>query len=215
MGLRTVVTYNPAQAGRALRNDRADDPWGVWKRTKVQAFQTRQPLYMAFVAGFVLLLFAATRGAEPWMACAMGAMMIAVRDRAHLLLLLVPVRGHLPLQEETGGGGDPAAATASTGFIDWAPTKYLPRQGDLGELEDVAVARRAVHVHVGRDAGRVRLDPVPLRVSPGETEVAPAGADDEGAAGAPHARGAAKNPPADADAGNETGRRRIARAACF
>jgi hypothetical protein len=135
MGLRTVVTYNPAQAGRALKNDRAEDPWGVWKRTKVQAFQNRRPLYMAFVAGFVLLLFAATRNAEPWMACSMGAMMIAVGIEltCYYYSFLFAVTFLYKKREEVGA--ILLAATAATGFIDWAPTKYLPDKGIWANLK--------------------------------------------------------------------------------
>ncbi len=135
MGLRTVVTYNPAQAGRALRNDRADDPWGVWKKTKVEAFHARRPLYMAFVAGFVLLLFAATRGAEPWMACAMGAMMIAVGIEltCYYYSFLFAVAFLYSKRQEVGA--ILLTATAATGFIDWAPTKYLPDKGIWAHLK--------------------------------------------------------------------------------
>ena len=53
MGLRTVVTYSPSEAGRSMQNARDEDPWGQWKRAKVATFKRRVPLYLLFVAGFV------------------------------------------------------------------------------------------------------------------------------------------------------------------
>ena len=61
MGLRTVVTYSPSEAGRSLQNSRLEDPWGTWKRAKVATFKRRFPLYLLFVAGFVGMLFAGLR----------------------------------------------------------------------------------------------------------------------------------------------------------
>jgi len=78
MGLRTVVTYSPSEAGRSLQDSRDEDPWGKWKRAKVATFNRRFPLYLLFAAGFAALLFASLRKTEPWVACAMGSMMIAV-----------------------------------------------------------------------------------------------------------------------------------------
>jgi hypothetical protein len=135
MGLRTVVTYNPAQAGRVLRNDRADDPWGVWKKTKVATFQARKPLYLFFVAGFVLLLFAATKTAEPWMALAMGSMMIAIGIELTCYYYSFLFAVAFLYKKRHEAGAILLAATAATGFIDWAPTKYLPDSGIWGRLK--------------------------------------------------------------------------------
>ena len=103
MGLRTVVTYSPSEAGRSLQNSRREDPWGKWKRAKVATFQRRLPLYLLFAAGFVGHV---VRGA------AHDRAVDRVRDgldddrrrrRADLLLLLVPVRDDLPVQQTEGG----------------------------------------------------------------------------------------------------------------
>src|SRR4029078_2575664 len=59
MGLRTVVTYSPSEAGRSLQDNRLEDPWGKWKRAKVATFNRRLPLYGLFVLGFAGMLFAA------------------------------------------------------------------------------------------------------------------------------------------------------------
>ena len=48
MGLRTVVTYSPSEAGARCRTIATPDPWGTWKKTKVATFQRRLPLYLLF-----------------------------------------------------------------------------------------------------------------------------------------------------------------------
>ena len=58
------------------------------------------------------------------------------RGRADLLLLLVPVRGRrLLYQKRHEAGAILLGATALTGFIDWAPTKYLPDTGIWANLK--------------------------------------------------------------------------------
>ncbi|SRR6266540_28582 len=135
MGLRTVVTYNPSQAGRALKNDRLEDPWGTWKKTKVAAFHDRRPLYLLFAAAFMVLLFAALRVSEPWMACAMGAMMIPVGIEltCYYYSFLFAVAFLSYKRREVGIAL--LLVTAATGFIDWAPTKYLPDTGIWANLK--------------------------------------------------------------------------------
>ena len=135
MGLRTVVTYSPSEAGRSLRNDREADPWGTWKKTKVATFQRRLPLYLLFCVGFVGMLFAALRNAEPWVACSMGAMMCAVGIEltCYYYSFLFAVAFLYSKRKEAGA--ILLGVTALTGFIDWAPTKYLPNTGVWGMLK--------------------------------------------------------------------------------
>src|SRR6185295_3784261 len=106
-----VVTYSTSEAGRSLQNSRAEDPWGVWKRAKVATFKRRLPLYLLFVAGFIAV------GIE--LTCYYYSFLFATtflyykRKEAGAILLGV---------------------TAATGFIDWAPTKYLPTTGPLANF---------------------------------------------------------------------------------
>ena len=129
MGLRTVVIYTPSEAGRVLKNDRLEDPWGTWKKTKLATFHRRAVLYLAFVVGFMVILFGALRDAEPWVACAMGAMMMAVGVEltCYYYSFLFAVTFLYYKRHEVGA--ILLGVTAATGFIDWAPTKYLPDTG--------------------------------------------------------------------------------------
>jgi hypothetical protein len=134
MGLRTVVTYSPSEAGRSLQNSRHEDPWGVWKRAKVATFKRRIPLYALFVIGFAGLLFASLRSTEPWIACAMGSMMIAVGIELTCYYYSFLFATTFLYSKRKEAGAIMLGVTALTGFIDWAPTKYLPATGPLANL---------------------------------------------------------------------------------
>ncbi len=134
MGLRTVMTYSPSEAGRSLQNSRHEDPWGVWKRAKVATFKRRIPLYLLFVAGFGALLFASLRGTEPWIACSMGSMMIVIGIELTCYYYSFLFATTFLYSKRKEAGAILLGVTAATGFIDWAPTKYLPSTGPLANL---------------------------------------------------------------------------------
>jgi len=135
MGLRTVVTYSPSEAGRSLQNSHDEDPWGVWKRAKVQTFKRRVPLYLLFVAGFVAMLFAALRNnTDPWITCAMGSMMIPVGIELTCYYYSFLFATTFLYSKRKEAGAIMLGVTAATGFIDWAPTKYLPSTGPLANF---------------------------------------------------------------------------------
>jgi len=134
MGLRTVVTYSPSEAGRSLQDSRDEDPWGKWKRAKVATFKRRFPLYLLFAAGFAALLFAALRTTEPWVACAMGSMMIAVGIELTCYYYSFLFATTFLYSKRKEAGAILLGVTAATGFIDWAPTKYLPTTGPLANV---------------------------------------------------------------------------------
>lgn len=135
MGLRTVVSYNPAEAGRVLRTDRLEDPWGAWKKQKLITFDKRLPLFLLFVAGFVVLLFTALRNAEPWVACSMGAMMMAVGVELTCYYYSFLFAVSFLYAKRREAGAILLGVTGVTGFIDWAPTKYLPNTGIWANLK--------------------------------------------------------------------------------
>ena len=126
MGLRTVVAYSPSEAGRVMKDDWQEDPWGPWKRQKLQTFHQRRWLNDLLIAGFVALLYVALRDAEPWVACSMGAMMIAVGVEltCYYYSFLFAVAFLYAKRREAGA--ILLGATAITGIIDWSPTRYLP-----------------------------------------------------------------------------------------
>jgi hypothetical protein len=132
MGLRTVVTYSTSEAGRSLQDSRDEDPWGKWKRAKVATFHRRRPLYALFCLGFAAMLFAALRtNSEPWFACAMGSMMIAVGIELTCYYYSFLFATTFLYSKRKEAGAIMLGITGATGFIDWAPTKYLPSTGPL------------------------------------------------------------------------------------
>ena len=181
MGLRTVVTYSPSEAGRSLRTIVTKIRGARGRRTKVDHVQAAAAAVPAVRRRLRRLLFAALRTTDPWVACSMGAMMMRRRGRADLLLLLVPVRGRLPLlANERRSGAILLGVTAATGFIDWAPTKYLPNTGFWANLKmsqwlDEQYMWMSVATLVG-----LRLDHVPVRVP----RTRPSGANRRSGAGA-------------------------------
>jgi hypothetical protein len=126
MGLRTVVAYSPSEAGRVMKDDRQEDPWGPWKRQKVQTFHARFPIYVLLAGGFMVLLYQALRDAEPWVACSMGAMMMAVGVELTCYYYSFLFAITLLYHKRKEAGLILLGITAMTGLIDWSPTRYIP-----------------------------------------------------------------------------------------
>ena len=126
MGLRTVVAYSPSEAGRVMKDDRQEDPWGPWKRQKVKTFHARYPLYVLLAGGFLVLLYQALRDAEPWVACSMGAMMMAVGVELTCYYYSFLFAITLLYHKRKEAGVILLGITAMTGLIDWSPTRYIP-----------------------------------------------------------------------------------------
>ncbi len=126
MGLRTVVSYSPSEAGRVMRDDRLEDPWSTWKKTKLVTFHRRFPIYLVFAGAFVVLLFGALRDAEPWVACCLGATMMAVGVELTCYYYSFMFAIAFLYSKRREAGAILLGVTAMTGFLDWAPTRYLP-----------------------------------------------------------------------------------------
>lgn len=126
MGLRTVVAYKPSESGRMMKDDRQEDPWGPWKRQKLVTFHHREFFYFVLVAAFVALLTVALKDAEPWVACSMGAMMIAIGVELTCYYYSFLFAVAFLYEKRKDAGAILLGVTAATGFIDWAPTRYLP-----------------------------------------------------------------------------------------
>ncbi len=78
MGLRTVLTYRPSEVGRHLVSDAESDPWLRWKRARLAAWERSKPLAAALLVGLLALLGrAVARHPEPWLAAALGTVVIA------------------------------------------------------------------------------------------------------------------------------------------
>ena len=134
MGLKTVMIYRPSEAGHFLKNDKLEDPWGHWKQVKLQTYErTRLPFYLAVLA-FTVLLWRALRGVKPWVALSMGATMMAIPFELTCYYYSFMFVVALLYEEQPEAGALLLAATAITGFIDWAPTRYLPNTSPWNHL---------------------------------------------------------------------------------
>ena len=126
MGWRTVMTYNPNQQSRDLRSDRLEDPWKDWKDARLRTFHERAWLYWLGIIVFLAFLYKAVRGFEPWSAAALASLLIAVIPELtcyYYSFLLVMA---LLWVKRPEAGVAMTAVAAATGFIDMAPTQYLP-----------------------------------------------------------------------------------------
>jgi hypothetical protein len=79
MGWRTVVSWRPSTIGAKLRNSDEIDGWAKWKAARVENYRTGFPVFVIVIAGALGVLYYALRGhtAEPWLAAAAGAGVIA------------------------------------------------------------------------------------------------------------------------------------------
>jgi hypothetical protein len=78
MGLRTVLSYDPAARARDIADPSLDDPYEPWKQAREEAFARRRVVYGALVLGFVALLAAAVRGQPDWVTLVLGAGLVPV-----------------------------------------------------------------------------------------------------------------------------------------
>jgi hypothetical protein len=77
MGLRTVVSFRPAEIGRHLVSDQVTEPWARWKVARLAAWDRSKGLAgcLALVA-LTLVAVAAARHRELWVGTALGAAFI-------------------------------------------------------------------------------------------------------------------------------------------
>jgi hypothetical protein len=134
MGWRTVVVYKEEEAGRFLKSDRLEDPWKDWKDARLRAFGQRKWLYVAGVLAFAGFLFRAVRGFSAWESAALSSLMIAVIPELTCYYYSFLIVTALLWVKRREVGIALLAATALTGFIDLAPTQYLPASFPWGRL---------------------------------------------------------------------------------
>ena len=126
MGLKTVMIYRPSEVGQILKNDKLEDPWGHWKQVKLKTAERSKFLLIVAQLAFLVLLWKAARGVEPWVALSMGTMMMAIMFELTCYYYSFMFVVAFLYEKRKEAGALLLAATAMTGFIDWAPTRYLP-----------------------------------------------------------------------------------------
>jgi hypothetical protein len=129
MGLKTVTIYRPSEVGRFLKNDKLEDPWGHWKQVKLETAKRSSFLLHLAQLAFVVLLWRALRGVEPWVALSMGTMMMAIMFELTCYYYSFMFVVAFLYEKRKEAGALLLGSTALSGFIDWAPTKYLPNTG--------------------------------------------------------------------------------------
>jgi hypothetical protein len=120
------MIYRPSEVGRFLKNDKLEDPWGHWKQVKLKTAERSAFLLHLAQLGFVILLWRALRGVEPWVALSMGTTMMAIMFELTCYYYSFMFVVALLYEKRKDAGALLLAATFMTGFLDWAPTKYLP-----------------------------------------------------------------------------------------
>src|SRR5262249_25732975 len=141
MGLKTVLIYRPSEVGRKLQDTKLTDSWGHWKQVKLATGKRTKPILVLAEIAFLVLLWRALRGrgrrpaseatgpppgVEPWMAVSMGTMFMAILFELTCYYYSFMFVAALLYEKRKEAGALLLAATATTGFLDWAPTKYLP-----------------------------------------------------------------------------------------
>ena len=72
-----MFAYHPSETGRELRESGKMDVWGKWKERKLFRWDQRKPIYVALFVVLVVFLATAAFKADPWVATALGAPMLA------------------------------------------------------------------------------------------------------------------------------------------
>src|SRR4029079_11180284 len=72
VGLRQLVTFDPATRSSSVRELWLDSPWDGWKDARLRLFEERFWLYVALVAVYLAILARATAGQPLWTTLILG-----------------------------------------------------------------------------------------------------------------------------------------------
>jgi hypothetical protein len=78
VGLRTVLSYDHAKRMVAVDDAFVGDPYDPWQGAREETFARRLPLFVALVAGFMLLLAASVREQPPWASVVLATGLVTV-----------------------------------------------------------------------------------------------------------------------------------------
>jgi hypothetical protein len=78
MGLRPLLAWHPTETARELVDSSLPDPYEPWKQARRLRFESRRPLFVALVAGYLALLAVSVRGRPAWVALVLGAGLVPV-----------------------------------------------------------------------------------------------------------------------------------------
>lgn len=130
MGLRTVLSHRPGNAGRDLRDSALLDPWQKWKEARLAGFDEAKPIFVLLMFGFIALLWRALRNAEPWAAATLAASLIAVLfELTSYYYAFILVLGLLAAKHERYAAWLLGLTTASC-LVAVAPLPFMPSWED-------------------------------------------------------------------------------------
>jgi hypothetical protein len=78
MGLKTALGYDPATRASRMRDPNAADPFDEWKNAREYFYSTREPILIALLVLFCVMLGRAGDREPDWVAACLGAGMIAL-----------------------------------------------------------------------------------------------------------------------------------------
>jgi hypothetical protein len=132
MGLKTVVSYRPSKAGHLTWERGTTDPSAKWRQGRIESFQALRPLFWVAIAAFLALIYRSLRKVEfePWMALAMGTMLIAVGAELTCYYYCFAIAVALLHSQRPEVGFWLFALSVVVGFIGWAPLPFMSSWDD-------------------------------------------------------------------------------------
>jgi len=105
MGLRTVLSWRPWSNAKHLKDERLEDPFKVWKETRLANFEKLKPLFYLLNLALLWLVFRRSRDEEPWFAAALcGIVMIpaATELTCYYYAFMIPAAFLMERRREIG-----------------------------------------------------------------------------------------------------------------
>jgi hypothetical protein len=72
VGLRVVLAFDPNMRAERISKFWIDSPWDAWREARQRTVQQRRVFQIAIVGAFLILLTAAVRGRDDWVALTLG-----------------------------------------------------------------------------------------------------------------------------------------------
>jgi len=148
MGLKVVASFSPSSRERVVSRQDGPRRYTLWQQGRKSTFQQRRPIFYLMVAGFLLLLWRATRGLPAWHAAALsaGLLPVALESNCYYMALLLP-HGLLAGVSDIAAVGLNLFACASRLIpliTPWFDEQYLAMSVLVVLLAVVAAAREAI-----------------------------------------------------------------------
>jgi hypothetical protein len=129
MGLRTVLSYRPANSGQRMVDNTQIDSWRKWKDLRLYNWHNSLPVFVGLMLFAMWLVYMALRasGPDPWFAAALGVGFIVfgaeLTNYYYCFLMGIAV-----LQVKRREVGMMLAVLAMlTLFINWGPLAWMSR----------------------------------------------------------------------------------------